>query len=161
MGMDLRGAGGAEWFSVTSWRKVLELAHEYGWKPAGTEPCRWYDAETGELDEQMSPDPDEWDGTYFSNDLQYVTDEDAANIADALERALDDIPDFDTAEKWVELTPSNTPPSYPLERAMVEQGLEVFGPNLSLTSVEFFSGEAKQKVKDFISYCRAGGFCIG
>ncbi len=93
MGMDLKNVeGGTERFSNAAWRSVLELAYEYGWKPAGTEPGAWADPETGELDKQLSPDPDEWSGTYFSNDFQWVTEEDAAGIADALEHALKDTP---------------------------------------------------------------------
>ena len=149
MGMDLRGAGGTERFSVTSWCKVLQLAQEYGWQPAGTQ------APTFALVEGTTETVEDWDGTYLSNSFQRVTDEDAANIAEALQRALSDIPDFDTDEKWVELTPSN-----PFERMMVEQGFQMSGPNPSLTPIEFFSGEAKQKVKNFIEYCQAGGFCI-
>ena len=102
MGMDLDGAGGIERFNNTSWCKMLKLAYEYGWKPAGTEPGQWINSETGEVDEQMSPDPDEWDGTYFTNDSQWVTEEDAANIADALERAVEDESDpSDEGLHWV------------------------------------------------------------
>jgi len=159
MGMDLHGASGYERFTNTSWSKILELAYEYGWKPQGTEPGEWYD-ENGELDKQLSPNPDEWDGTYFSNDYQLVTDEDAANIADALQRALDDIPDFDTDEKRVEYGPGELPTSQ-VERSFVEQGLVINVPNASLSPVEYFSGEAKQMVRDFIRFCQAGGFRIG
>ncbi len=158
MGMSLSGAGGHERFNHTAWWQVLKLASEYGWHPAGTEAVQRYD-ETGELFEQLSHDPDEWSGTYFTNDGQYVTDADAAHIADALERALDDIPDFNTSEKWVEYGPANQPTS-PVTRAMVEAGLVASSPNESLTSLEFFSGEAKQHVRDFIAFCRAGGFYI-
>ena len=34
-----------------------------------------------------------WGGGYFTNDYQVVSDEDAANIAEALECSLDDVPD--------------------------------------------------------------------
>ena len=159
MGMDLNGAGGYQRFSNTSWCKMLELAYRYGWKPAGTEPGQWVDPSTGELTEQLSPDPDEWDGNYFTNASQWVTDEDAAHIADALEQTLDDIPDFDTDEKWVEYGPTNLPTSQ-VERSLVEQGFAVSGPNESLSPLEFFSGERKQQVRDFITYCRAGAFFI-
>ena len=159
MGMDLNGAGGIELFSHTSWRKMLELACEYGWKPAGTEPGRWVDPSTGELDEQLSPDPDEWDGDYFGNCFQWVTDEDAAHIADALDLALDDIPEFDTGEKWVEYGPTDMPTGL-VERSLVEQGFTVSGPNRSLSPLEFFSGEDKQLIRGFIAYCRAGTFYI-
>jgi len=99
---------------------------------------------------------EDWNGTYLSNNYQRLTDEDAANIAEALQRALSDIPDFDTDEKWVELPPSN-----PFERMMLEQGFGMSGPNPSLSPVKFFSGEAKQRVKNFIVYCQSGEFCIG
>jgi|SRR5215204_2593331 len=158
MGMDLSGAGGYERFSYPSWRKILELAYEYGWKPQGTEPGQRYD-ENGELIKQLSPDPDEWNGGYFSSDYQWATDEDAANIADALQQALDDIPDFDTDEKRVEYGPDELPTSQ-VGRSLVEQGLVVNVPNASLSPVEYFSGEAKQKVRDFIRFCRAGEFYI-
>jgi len=138
---------------------MLELAYGYGWELAGTEPGRWVDTSTGELDEQLSPDPDEWHGSYFGNDAQWVTDEDAARIADALEQALDDIPDFDTGEKWMTYGPTNLPTSS-VERSLVEEGFAVSGPNGSLSPLEYFSGEDKQLVRDFIAYCRAGTFYI-
>ena len=159
MGMDLSGRGGYFRFSNTSWCKVLELAYGYGWKPAGTEPGQWVDPSTGELAEQLSPDPDKWDGNYITNAAQWVTDEDAASIADALEQALDDIPDSDTGEKWVTYGPANLPTG-PVERSLVEEGLAVSGANGSLSPPEYFGGEAKQRVRDFIAYCRAGAFYI-
>ena len=149
MGMDLRGAGRTKRFSITSWCKVLQLAQEYGWQPAGTQ------APTFMLADGTIETAENWSGTYFDNSYQRVSDEDAANIAEALRRALSDIPDFDTDEKWVKLPPSN-----PFERMMAEQGFEMSGPNLSLTPLEFFSGEAKQQVEDFIAYCQAGWFLI-
>lgn len=155
MGMDLHGASGYERFSYTSWCEILGLAYEYGWKPQGTEAGQWYD-ENGKLIKQLSPDPDEWDGDYFSNNFQLVTEEDAANIADALERALDDIPDFDTDEKRVEYGPSELPTS-PVERSLVEQGFVINVPNASLSPVEYFSGEAKQMVRDFTGSAEPGG----
>jgi hypothetical protein len=158
MGVGLNGAGGNERFSHMSWYKVLNLACEYGWQPAGTELPRWHD-ETGALIEQPSHDPDEWSGTYYTSDGQYVTDEDAAHIAEALQRALEDIPDFETGEKWVEYGPADQIKS-PVARALVEAGGVVSGPNESLTPLEFFSGEPKQHVRNFIAFCRAGGFCI-
>src|SRR5215216_7117246 len=121
MGMDLSGAGGIERFSSTSWVKILELAYEYGWKPQGTELGQWCD-EHGEVICQLSPDADEWSTTYFSNDGQRVTDEDAANLANALQRALEDIPDFDTDEKRVEEYGPGERPTSPIERSFVEQG---------------------------------------
>src|SRR2546423_13839985 len=94
MGMDLCGAGGYAAWNWQGWRGVLELGHRYGWIPAGTEPPLW--------DEGGPWDGRPWNGTYFCNDGQRVTAEDAHALADALERALPDIPDEDAvAHKMV------------------------------------------------------------
>lgn len=120
MGMDLSGKGGSFRFNNATWREVLKLAYYYGWKPAGTEAGQWIDPETGELIEQMSPDPETWESMdYFSNSFQWVTDEDAANIADALERALE-----------------------------AEPRDEEFGSGFT------------DYLREFITFCRAGTFCI-
>ncbi len=91
-----------------------------------------------EATEREAAGNEHWSGTYFSNNYQYITDEDATNIADALERALDDIPEFDTDEKLREYSPDKLSPA-----------------------IDYFSGKAKQQVEDFMTYCRAGGFVIG
>jgi hypothetical protein len=56
---------------------LLDLAEDHGWKPNGTfTPLL-----------NLRPDPS-WSGTYYPAAGQYITPADAANIADALERAL-------------------------------------------------------------------------
>ena len=62
MGMDLTGAGGTERFSVTSWCKVLELAFEYGWRPAGTQAPTFQQADDG-----TAETAEDWSGTYLTN----------------------------------------------------------------------------------------------
>jgi hypothetical protein len=59
MGTDFSGKGG--YFSVNNatWRDVLPLANDHGWKSAGTEPGRWIDPKTGDVDEQLPFDPEE------------------------------------------------------------------------------------------------------
>jgi hypothetical protein len=79
MGFDLIGHGG---FSVnrSGWERLLKLAEQCGWAPAGTV----------EMD-YMEPFDDIPVGGrmgYFSNDGQLVTPEDATAIAAALRRAL-------------------------------------------------------------------------
>jgi hypothetical protein len=77
---------------------VLELAREHGWEPAGTKPPEWtvYAPDGVSVDELRTRVERQryanWGGGYFWNNYQVVCDEDAANIADALERALDDVP---------------------------------------------------------------------
>jgi hypothetical protein len=166
MGMDLHRAGGDFWFNIFSWGQVLELAQQYGWEPAGTEmqPTEVLDADGNidhELTDQFMAIREDWDGNYVTNDWQHVSDDDAAHIADALERALDDIPDFDSGEKAKKFTPDE-PPVNPVARALLAAGFKPFvASNDLLSPVEFFSGEGKQKIRDFIDYCRAGGFEIG
>jgi hypothetical protein len=99
MGMDLSGKGGYFRFSRRTWRTILEQAHEYGWDPIGTKPPEFivYAQDGVTVDEVGTRAGRQyhgnWDGGYFTNDHQVVVDEDAANIADALERALGDVPD--------------------------------------------------------------------
>jgi hypothetical protein len=152
MGMDLGGKGGYFRFNNATWREVLKLAYDYGWKPAGTEPGRWID-EMGELDKQMCPDPETWESMdYFSNGYQWVTDEDAGNIAEALERALEDIPDEDTVGVLA-ASLSFDPVGGEVSGIDTEQ-------EKNLTPLDWFSGEYKQMVREFIDYCRAGEFFI-
>jgi len=71
---------------------------------------------------------------YFSNSFQLVKDEDAANIAEALEKALDNIPDNPSGD----FLPENPLPS----------------------EIEYFSGFGKETLRQLISYFRMGGFSI-
>jgi len=88
--MDLTGEGGYFRFSHGTWRAVLELAREHGWEPAGTKPPEGtvYAVGGGTVDEEATRAARQhyadWDGGYFWNEYQVVSDEDAANIADAL-----------------------------------------------------------------------------
>ena len=74
MGVDLMGRGG-ESFNWESWRTSLKVAQSFGWRRLRAT------AQTDQVGD--------WDGTYFSNDLQDVTDDDAKELARALFRALD------------------------------------------------------------------------
>ena|SRR5919109_5629599 len=79
-------------------------------------------------------DADTWDGTYLTNDGQIVVAEDALSLAIALEQSLDDIPDFNLE-------------SYPLD-------LNQINP------FEYFAGDEKRRLGDFIRFCRLGSFLI-
>jgi len=72
-----------EEFHVTTWhwRPLLRLAEKYGWEHPGT--LRPFDY----------PKDKEWNGNYWWNSGQIVTNEDAKNLAQALERSLVHIPD--------------------------------------------------------------------
>lgn len=65
-----------------SWHVLCEMAMVRGWEPAGTI-----------LDQEPEPDNDdamEWDAGYGSNDGQYVTPDDAKQLAAALECFTDE-----------------------------------------------------------------------
>jgi hypothetical protein len=97
----------------------------------------YYDAENFPM-----LDPSQWDGGYCSNDGQIVTAQDAATFADALERALPDIPD------------------YGCQALGLTKGGYVFLANPDMHPFEYFSGAEKQHVVSFIQLCRKGSFEI-
>lgn len=78
MGMDLLGLGGIGHgeisFNNGFWYTLLEIAEIFGWQPAGTVKPSDYDGR--------------WNGSYFTNDFQEVTDADARALSDALQRAV-------------------------------------------------------------------------
>ena len=113
-------------FSKESWTKILSLAMFYGWQPMGTR--------VPSITELHGLNFEDWDGSYLTNDGQIVVTEDARRLGLALERSLDDIPDFN---------------------------LEADQPDLSrITPFEYFAGEEKQQLIDFIKFCRLGSFLI-
>ena len=113
-------------FSKESWTRVLSLGIFYGWQPMGTR--------VPSMTEIHGFNTEYWDGTYLTNDGQIVVTEDAWSLGIALEKSLDDIPDFN---------------------------LEVYLPDLSrITPFEFFAGDEKQQLADFIKFCRLGSFLI-
>ena len=75
-----------------------------------------------------------WDGTYLTNDGQIVVRADALALGRALAKSLDDIPDFN---------------------------LDIYVPDLNrVTPFEFFAGDEKQQLADFIKFCNLGSFLI-
>ena len=100
------------WFDDRSWDRIRELARAYGWEGAAMEPG------------------------------DYVNEEEAARLANALEEALPDIPDHDAVKgrtEWIG---------------------DYHVPTANVTSTEWFSGAAKIYYKEFIRHCRAGGFRV-
>lgn len=79
--VELVGPGGYFLMSAKTWRRVLRLAHGYGWHPAGTEAP------------EGLPLIDPWPGSYIPQSGQKLTDEDARALVEALEQALERIPD--------------------------------------------------------------------
>ena len=79
-------------------------------------------------------DAEYWDGSYLTNDGQIVVAEDALRLGIALKKSLDDIPDFN---------------------------LEDYPSDLSkINPFEYFAGDEKPQLLDFIRFCRLGSFLI-
>jgi hypothetical protein len=142
MSMDLIGAGGDFRIGNRGWAYLLRLGNMYGWEPMGV---LFPDAEGRYEDEG-----DEASMQYFTNDYQFVRAEDARNLADALEKALPDVPVFRAAEhKTKKLTVGMA------TFTVVKEG-EEFNP------FEWFSGPSgRDTIAEFIAYARAGAFRIG
>ena len=142
-------------FSRQSWAKALELARLYGWQPRGTRPPSIHDFYKLNAD---------WDGRYFTNDGQTVKTEDAFLLAAALESSLKDIPDANfqidwTSQFWLD----DDLPDWlsPEEKAMIDEVLEdglldIIGTH----PLEYFAGDEKRHLIEFIRFCRLGSFEI-
>ena len=93
MGYDLISLKDDSIFCVNGscWGPLLMLAEQYGWVAEGTDPSI-YCCNASERAVRKAKDPNYDDG-YFTNDGQIVNSTDAIKIADALEKALNDISD--------------------------------------------------------------------
>ena len=80
-----------------TWCLILWLAQEHGWRPAGSRPPSlralksqhpaWTDARLRSEERWLNR---EWDGDYTTNENGRIADDDAAALAHALERALEE-----------------------------------------------------------------------
>ena len=174
MSMELIGEQGEVGFTNVGWELLIDLALQSGWEPAGAqepddlaEPIGEGEGESRERSEaELAPDKIPSDHplvgalrrsmfksadpvieSYFQNAGFVVTAEDAQTLADALERALPDLPNHDALEhKAVEL-----------RSAPGELALPLGTP---VNPFEWFSGKNKEHLKTFIAFCRQGGFEI-
>jgi len=138
--------------NVDVWDMLTKLAETGGWQPAGTQdPSYWGDPEWS-----FSINP-QWNGNYYTNDYQIITDDDARSLAAGLRIALDDIPDLSGPPIWAELSPDRDPSAQAIIQAL--GGGTVCGVNTELSPLQFFSGEAGRgfvvRMADFF----AGGEC--
>jgi hypothetical protein len=167
MTMDLIGPHGERHFTHQAWMMLLDLAVQHGWHPAGTlerereeepddeEAAVELDASEYEVPRDnpvaealasLFPSGDPVLGTYFFNDGRRVTPADARALAEALKRALPDVPDHDAMkDKTFEH------PSMP--------GVRLVDARTPVNPFEWFSGK-KKVLRSFIAFCRRGGFEI-
>lgn len=119
-------------FTIWYWQPLLRLAEKYGWTHPGTLPPENYSG------------PPKWNGNYWWNAGQIVTDEDALNLASALTKALQNLPN-----RKVKVTTG-----YHLTNKQRKN--HNWAP-----PEQFFSGPTgKATVKEFLQFCKKGGFEI-
>jgi hypothetical protein len=164
----LRGEQGDFWFTLHSWAQVLDMANLNGWIPAKTKPPEWpvdneeYNrmvAESGGRVEFFALENDEgeevftgylyppgrWHGGYLTAERQRVTAEDARQMAEALEEVLEEVPERDQYGSFI---PRN-------KEERVQQVAQD-----DITFDEWFSGPAREHLRKFIEFCRAGEFIV-
>lgn len=147
--------------SKEAWSRLLSLALFYGWQPMGTLPPFIHNL--------REPAYGDWDGTYLRAEGQTVREEDALALAIALRLSLDDIPD---ANPERDLTLEDDLPEWlsPAEKTMMCDGLEDTDfqehldeheqTPLGILPFEFFAGDGKQNLVDFIHFGMLGEFVI-
>lgn len=142
-------------FSRQFWSKALDLAELYGWQPTGTEPPSTHDFHELNV---------EWDGNYLTNDGQMIIASDAHSLAAALENALGDIPDVKTGIDWdLKFRIEDELPVWlaPEEIEMIDDGLnDSLLDIMGVHPLEFFAGDEKHRLKQFIRFCRLGNFIV-
>jgi len=126
---------------------LMKLAFDAGWTPMGcVEPDDWR-AVDGQGNPQRFFSMD-----YFSRRGQRVLPADAAAIADALEGALPDIPDFDAMGLKVASS---------IDLPGVARPVRSIRPGVKVNPFEYFSGPNREPLLAFVAFCRLGGFTIG
>jgi GNAT superfamily N-acetyltransferase len=134
MPLDLRQPDGAMKIPERIYEVLLSVASQRDWQPMGPDlPGQRHIEDRNRYAEK------DWRDDYFTPEGQFVTEEDAFGIAEALSRFLPEIPDEDT-------------PVDPDEHTHLAE--------LPVSPHELFRGDGKQLVSDFIDFCRRGGFTI-
>jgi hypothetical protein len=143
-------------FRHMEWARILYLAKDHGWQPAGTLSSYDHDDPSSEF---YCPEP--WDGGYSTNDGQMVTSNDARAFADALEKACERIPDERIeSEKYVQVEDLPAFIDDPVVDLVVRTGSVDSVPREFLNVYEFFSGDGKTAIKELIAFCRQGEFYL-
>jgi len=160
--------------NIHSYPKLLALAEIYGWEAQGTLPPSLCEPDDPE---QRSVKNNNWSGSYYGNDYQVVSDSDAQAMADALERAINKIPNhiWECADLWnkkilmIGRTKRKFLDQTEYNKRYVEL-VNIIGQNLgcsihpsvidSENPISYFRGNNKEFLADFIKFCRNGAFQI-
>lgn len=145
MGYSLQSNNKHFYANTLAFSKLLHLAYIFGWHPRGTEPPSFDEGGSipiGSCD---------WDGSYFGNSFQFVTEEDAKEIAVSLKKSLQYIPDTYEGESLRKLVDE----CMFLGRKEFDQMSE--GEKDQFLSA--FTG-LEDYLKKFIDFCEDGGFLV-
>lgn len=139
MGYDLHNRQG-DYFraNISGWDHLTEAALAFEWKPAGTLPPQFDEGGRVTCYDTFEA---RWEGGYFSNDHQRVTEEDARELAAALRRAIAAAEGIE-ADKFAKVEFS--------EWHNLSARAENAAKNLNVSFV-----------RKFAEYCEKGGFLIG
>ncbi len=134
--------------SNRGWGRFLALAEMYGWQPYGTlEPAWWNEDEYGL-----------WDvNDFYTNNGQIVMSADAAGIAQALEKALHDIPDIDLFPAPLKVERSSILSTY---LTLTVQLIQVDLADQPDPAILGFTAETKSVVRELMEFCLEGPFQI-
>ena len=139
-----RSTNSLQTLSRETWSRMLSLARFYGWRPMGTLPPQTHNLRKPAYERGNNT----WDGTYLRNEGQIVRAEDALLLAMALELSLDDVPDVNPER----------------DGASTEDLPEWLSPaeksSLGILPFEYFAGDGKQNLAEFIRFCTLGEFVI-
>jgi hypothetical protein len=139
MGIDLCGAGGYQRFGRSDWSDAQCLALLHGWEPEGTY-LDWVE-------------PREWAGYYYNaNSGQTVTAPDAANLAAALTRALDNLVETPEDADQTDLMKLPWPTDLVGEAPDEEQQRHAFRT--------YAGAYGRERLEELIEFCSAGSFRI-
>ena len=149
-----RSTSSLQTLSRETWSRILSLARFYGWEPMGTLPPYLHNLRKPSYAEHM------WDGTYLRNEGQVVQANDAMGLAIALQQSLDDIPDENPDRN---LGTNDDLPDWlsPAEKAMIRDNAQKHEEiPLGILPFEYFAGDGKRNLIEFIRFCKLGEFVI-
>jgi hypothetical protein len=142
MRFKLHGERGTFEIPAAEWKRVLELARAYGWKPEGTDP-----PDIRDQDDDLACDWSGWSGSYAVREYQHVRAEDAARLAEALDLALLDIPLRSVIER---------------DAPGVFSGVRGASLHAEPKPIEWFYRPTRRaELVRLVEFCRTGGFQIG
>ena len=127
----------------------MRLAKDYGWVPLGVECAPYIDDKDHGLEKLLVEPMD-----YISYYNQIVIDDDAINLANALERSLEDICDCNLPYDDT-ITIIDGDLRKPESISMITKNFKNIDPVL------YFGGmNNKEYIQNFIEFCRKGSFYI-